>query len=243
MLGQSGWDAPEEGLQNSDQAESLRGVMVLEMKSSVCDRLIRSTGDLVWGLVFASLLTITAISVTSVGIFKTSEQTRMVPTKSSREAKLNEWREAGIQASCGDAVVKVMQAEVGPIQYRTLEGIQFQSAEEFLKVKISIQNRSRVKKYSYLSVGLYDGAEDLLHDEYGNEYPIYSTGTVNIVGQLNYADLYPGQSVEDLIVFARPVRSATQLKLRLSGSGITGGEPLYFQFPTPCDSKIEFSEF
>lgn len=217
--------------------------MVLEMKSSVCDRLIRSTGDLVWGLVFASLLTITAISVSTVGMIKTKEQTSIVPVEPSHETKPDEWREAGIEASAGDAVVKVMQVEVGPIQYRTLEDIQFQSAEEFLKVKISIQNQSKVKKYSYLSVGLYDGAEDLLHDEYGNEYPIYSTGTVSIVGQLNYADLYPGQSVEDLIVFARPVTSASRLKLRLPGSGITGGEPLYFQFSTPCDSEIEFSDF
>ena len=196
-----------------------------------------------WGLVFASLLTLTAISVTIVEIIKTNEQTSMVPVESPRDTKYDGWREAGIESSAGDAVVKVMQVEVGPIQYRTLEGIQFQSAEKFLKVKISIQNRSKVKKYSYLSVGLYDGAEDLLHDEYGNEYPIYSTGTVSIVGQLNYSDLYPGQSVEDLMVFARPVSSATRLKMRLPGSGVTGGEPLYFQFPTPCDSEIEFSDF
>ena len=112
---------------------------MLEMKSSVCDRLIRSTGDLVWGLVFASLLTITAISVSTVGMIKTNEQTSIVPVESFHETKPDKWREAGIEASAGDAVVKVMQVEVGPIQYRTLEDIQFQSAEEFLKVKISIQ--------------------------------------------------------------------------------------------------------
>ncbi|QDU49304.1 hypothetical protein Pan153_21130 [Gimesia panareensis] len=186
-----------------------------------------------WGLVFASLLTITAISVTTVGIIKTNEQTSTVPVESPRETKLDEWRGAGLEASAGDAVVKVMQAEVGPIQYRTLEDIQFQSAEEFLNLKISIRNRSKVKKYSYLSLGLYHTAEDLLQDEYGNNYPIYISGTVGVVGQLNYANLYPGQSVEDLIIFARPVKSARHLRLCLPGAAITGGKPLYLQFPAP----------
>lgn len=204
----------------------------MKMKTFCYNRLFRITGDVVWGLVIAGLLAITVISHSTIGISGSKEQTNN-GQKIPRETNRNEWAEAGTEASSGDATVKILRAEVGPINYATLDGIQFQSTEEFLNLKISILNRSKVKKHSYLSLGLYHTAEDLLQDEYGNSYPIYISGTVGVVGQLNYANLYPGQSVEDLIIFARPVKSARHLRLRLPGIGITGGKPLYLQFPAP----------
>lgn len=215
----------------------------MRMKTFRYHNCFKFPGELIWGGVLLGLVIMIVVSGAMIEKLDSQDRTQRVPSELQEVKIIDEWAQVGTEASAGDATVKILKVEIGPVQYESFDGIQFQSTDEYLKVKVSIHNSSKVKKYNYLSLGLYDTTGDLLEDEYGNDYPVYSTGTVGVVGQVNYVSLYPEQRVEDLLIFARPVGSARKLRLRLPGINITGGKTLRFQFPTPHHGPIEFPDF
>lgn len=216
---------------------------MIKIKCSQCGTVLKFPRKNIGILALFIFLILTVIGAIAIGTPEPLEVTKRSLNETQQKVSIDEWANAGLEARAGDAIVKIIQTDIGPIQYQQFGGIKFQSKDDFLKIKISIRNDSDVKKYSYISWGLYDFRNDLLSDEYGNFYKIHATETMNIVGQLKYEEIYPKQSVKDLLVFARPVAGAKQLRLFLPGIRITDDKPLRFKFPAPKVSQVEFAEY
>lgn len=187
-------------------------------------------------------LVLTVLGAMVLGPPQPSQKIKVTQSAKSTETNIDKWSQAGLTATAGDATVKIVAAEIGPVQYQSSSDFKYKSKDEFLKIKILIHNDSDVKKQSYVSWGLYDFRDDLLTDIHGNSYRIHTTHTVDIEGQLKYEDIYPQQTVGDLLVFARPVKNSGQLRLFLPGIKITGNEPLFFKIPVPLMNQVVSTE-
>ncbi|WP_417396889.1 DUF5067 domain-containing protein [Gimesia chilikensis] len=150
----------------------------------------------------------------------------------------DKWAGKGLTETVGDVTVEIMGTDINHIQFKGITDREAgTSEEEFLLVKLKITNNSDVKKYSYSpwKSGRF-GNDPLLTDEHGNTYVARDPTFQTIVGSVKYKELYPGESVEDLYAFERPVGKASKFKMNLYSRDFTGGEPVLLKFA--CSKKL-----
>ena len=95
------------------------------------------------------------------------------------------------------------------------------SEDALLAITITVTNSSESKKLDYATVAdtslLQDGVA-LLSDNFGNNYKRITFGTSEPVGRQVRESLYPGASIEDVLVFEVPISRAEHLFLKLPGT-------------------------
>ncbi len=110
------------------------------------------------------------------------------------------------------------------------------SEDPCLIVSLSIYNLSKHRKIDYKSWGgtgfelLSDGVS--LHDNFGNKYKRGSFDVlIDIVGRTKEASIYPGKSVDDVLLFEVPLESVKRLDLELPGENIGSDKVCRFRIP------------
>ncbi|MEQ8852905.1 DUF5067 domain-containing protein [Gimesia sp.] len=170
---------------------------------------------------------------------KNQKQQQALPAPMDQPKKpADKWAGKGLTATVGDVTVEILGTDINQIQFKDIADRQTgTSEEEFLLVKLKITNNSEVKKYSYSPwESARYGNDPLLTDEHGNSYVAKSPTFQKIVGSVRYKELYPGESVEDLYVFERPVGKASKFKMNLYSRDFTGGEPVLLKFA--CSKEL-----
>jgi hypothetical protein len=135
----------------------------------------------------------------------------------------------------GDVRIQVGWVVVSFVKYQdVLE--QAQSPDKYLGIQIRIQNVSTVRKVEYggwAALRLSLSSSATLTDDLGNTYKLKNFGLLcPIVGQIQEpTSIYPGQTVEDLLVFEKPVENVSSLRLELQGSTVGGIGKIQIQIP------------
>jgi predicted RNA-binding Zn-ribbon protein involved in translation (DUF1610 family) len=112
----------------------------------------------------------------------------------------------------------------------------FKSEEKLLKIGLQVENLHPNRKVDYRgwgasSVFLSEGAPHLT-DNFDNLYKRVTFGFVShIDGQVHSESIYPGKSVNDLLVFEVPVDTAKHLRLELPAKNFGGTGMLRLQIP------------
>jgi hypothetical protein len=109
----------------------------------------------------------------------------------------------------------VMVPSVGLVNIATSDGIR-ESKEQYLRLAIRVHNHSATRKldYHHLAGGVWLG-QPRLTDDLGNQYRVANFGFYTIVGEADDKSLYPGGTVDDLVVFERPVAGIKELRFEL----------------------------
>jgi len=135
----------------------------------------------------------------------------------------------------GDVRVKIISAVKG---FPKLSA-QLKNPEEQLILTIDLYNRNSRRKLDYsgwgqrarinLAVKLTDDAENLYH--------LKTYVRVTVEGQLTTKSIYPRESIQDILVFERPIDDIEYLRLELPAGAF--GEPgmLYFKIPKEMISQ------
>ncbi|WP_417392047.1 hypothetical protein [Gimesia sp.] len=150
----------------------------------------------------------------------------------------DKWAGKGLSATVGDVSVEIMGTDINNAQFKGIGDREPRTTEdEFLLVKLKITNNSDTKKYTYTPwKSAQIGREPLLNDEFDNTYIARDPTFQRFVGSINVEDLYPGESIEDLYVFERPVPKASKFKMHLYPRDFTKGEPVLLKFA--CSKEL-----
>ncbi len=113
----------------------------------------------------------------------------------------------------------------------------FKSKDKALKITIAITNTDQNRKLDYRGWGGSETslADDAPHlsDSFVNTYKRVHFGLASrIDGQIVSKSIYPGESVDDLLVYEKPVRSVEYLLLELPASNFGGTGKLRFRIPS-----------
>jgi hypothetical protein len=144
------------------------------------------------------------------------------------------WADASKDAvQQGDVRVRVTGVRIGivPLGAPTSQG---QSTDPFLQISLTVEDLSKTKIVHYDGWGSaqYSGLPSL-KDNFDNSYRRVRFGffdhpTGQVVGT---ADIYPGKSVFDVLVFALPVEGVQYLRLTLPAKNVDGSGELRLQIP------------
>jgi hypothetical protein len=143
----------------------------------------------------------------------------------------------GNSARSGDVRVTLLAVRFGRVRY----GLRFRddmhdSDEDMLWARVRVENLSATKIVNYSTwreAGLFRN-NTALKDEHGNSYAAAGWGEFRVDGGTNFAELYPGKSAEDVLVFKRPVDAARNFTLSLDG-GKVGATDTLFRFAFTAD--------
>ncbi len=93
------------------------------------------------------------------------------------------------------------------------------STDSYFCVTLSITNNHPGRRLTFVGWG----AAARLHDEHGNVYaPVHRVDDAHVQGQITSCTIDPGESVEDFLVFERPVKEAKSLVLTLPMKHVKG---------------------
>jgi len=150
------------------------------------------------------------------------------PPKKPVESVEIEWIDASQAAiQRGDMQVRIVAAVRGVPRIAT--GFRGQiPAEELLLLTVQLQNLGSTRKLEYST---WRSSWVRLSDNVQNTYRPLSFGPAGIEGQIHSASIYPGETVEDLLIFERPVASAEYLQLELPASAFDQTGTMYFKIP------------
>jgi hypothetical protein len=112
------------------------------------------------------------------------------------------------------------------------------SADEFLAIYLTIENKSATKILRFLGWGASSDSpiqemRSKLFDDLGNEYDMQHFGyTSRPIGQALVHDIYPGKTETDVLVYKLPVEAAKHAHVFLDDSRVngTGTIPLRIDF-------------
>lgn len=128
--------------------------------------------------------------------------------------------------------VRVSSPVAGPVPCESL-GRPVQS-DPHLAFSLEISNKTDGKKGSYKTwagspLGL--GSKATLRDNLGNYYRQIDFGFGSkIIGRVEDASIYPGKSIEDVIVFETPIDKAASFDLELPGENVGWSRPIKYHF-------------
>jgi hypothetical protein len=148
-----------------------------------------------------------------------------------------DWTVAGKPVTQGDVEVTVNGVEVVKVPISEALGGVGQSAEPQLIVRLTIRNRSNVKKLDFRGWGgrafAFGGDFATIADDHGNTYKRIYFGALNKpVGQVSDNEsIYPGKSLGDVLVFEPPIDAAGYLTLELPAAAFGGEGMLRFRIP------------
>jgi hypothetical protein len=151
------------------------------------------------------------------------------------DAQQSQWIDASKQATRhGDVVVRVTSVTIDFVKGRTFR--EFSSQEKLLLIRLQIDNVSDGRKLDYKSWSdshsiLADEAAQLT-DSLNNRYKRVTFGIASsIEGQVDSESIYPGKSINDLLVFEVPVEKAEYLRLELPAKNFGGTGRIRIQIP------------
>jgi hypothetical protein len=118
------------------------------------------------------------------------------------------------------------------------------SNEELLTIQLTINTTNPTKKLEYHSwMGENRSSQNhaTVTDEFGNVYDRIDFGILDhVIGSVKTKAIYPGNSVTDILVFQKPIASATEIDLELPGANC--GQDGLIRFRTPLNI-VKGSEF
>lgn len=149
------------------------------------------------------------------------------------------WLPADTAVRVDDVVVQIKRVSVGKIKLKDGIGGGGVSQDNLLKIDIEIANVSDTRKASYRTWGSHPFSLSIttekarLRDNFQNRYALVNFGALNEVeGSIKTAEsIYPGKSVQDVLVFEEPIDKAEYLDLELPGDHIGKTESIRFRIP------------
>lgn len=147
-----------------------------------------------------------------------------------------EWAAAETPVRQGDVQVRVKGVRVGkvPLKDRIGDG-HGESKETLLTIDLEVTNLSETKKLDYRTWGARStsfGSRTALTDNFDNRYKVVDFGFGNdVVGAIRSESVYPGKSVQDVLVFEEPIAKVEHLNLELPASQFGGEGMLRIRIP------------
>lgn len=126
-------------------------------------------------------------------------------------------------AKVGAVVVEVLSVKVGEIPLMA-RNQRTASKDVFTKVVVRITNNSQTKRIQATTWSYRDVFDPLIEatDEFGNKHRLvqFEFG-LSVIGQQERTfNIDPGESVEDTLVFEKPVNAAKEFRLTLPGKSV-----------------------
>lgn len=140
------------------------------------------------------------------------------------------------------AVVQFVSASVGKVPLVDFRGeVSGQSVDDLLMVRIRIINKSDVKKIEYRSWGdaeFYDKHGATMVDEFDNSYSRSRFGiSSRPEGRTARESIYPEKSIEDVLVFDRPVDKSQFIVLKMPKAAYGGSGDAYMKISASSITK------
>ncbi len=194
-----------------------------------------SSGGMAWwilGAVLGGLAVVVTVLVLALGpaVSKVREA-----GKRAEEAKAK--RGDPVDGAKEDIVGEFVTVRVMSVAVETTPMSSFNekfSKEPVLVVRLRIANMSEAKKIDYEGWGGETIGKEraILEDEHKNEYKRYSPGLSDRpAGQLIRESIRPGEYVDDVLAFERPIAGVKRLLLTLRGTCVGQNAPLQFWIP------------
>lgn len=165
-----------------------------------------------------------------------TEDYRKIEQRQKRRAE-GPWTRLGEGETLNDVTITIIAANLGRVPlFDRYEKEDALSEEALLAITIEIANTSTTRKRKYHSWSS-DCAMPLdinpyLADDLGNEYtPVNFELGLSIKGGQTEASIYPGQCLQDVVVFERPVAGARRLVFAYPASSFGGKGEAVFCFP------------
>ena len=132
-----------------------------------------------------------------------------------------EWIDAKNPVQRGAAQVRVTRVVIGKVRLKSFSG-EGESQEPLCQITLRITNTDSARKIDYRGWQSNTFMSDSkLTDNVGNRYKSINFGFGDdIVGQVRSESIYPGKSVDDLLVFEVPIDAAKSLNLELPASNV-----------------------
>ena len=147
----------------------------------------------------------------------------------------------GTPLQAENAQVTVTAVTLGTVQLIGIDGTPETSTDNCIEILLTINDTSSTKIITYSTwrgdvLGQNPGS---LMDDAGNQYRQINFGIgVKIQGQSeDNPSIYPGKTLQDVLVFERPVSAAKTLKLSLPGDNVNWNQDLTFVFPVPQQTQ------
>jgi hypothetical protein len=144
-----------------------------------------------------------------------------------------EWADLALPQQIGDVRVAVASVAIGTVP---LEGLldEAESSEPLLMVRLTIENASRTRKIDFRGFEPELAAVHFaqLTDNFNNAYRRVGFGAARPKGQVRLGSIYPGDSLDDLLVFELPVAAVAYLRLELPAQHV--GHDGAYRFQIPC---------
>ena len=157
------------------------------------------------------------------------------PAVNSRQKPEPQWANARDAVQQGDVRVKVTSVKVDFAEVESFRDAS-KSEDKLLLIGLHVDNLSDAKKLNFrgFAGSQFDFSGDsrpMLEDNLGNVYKRINFGVDRIIGQVQSESVYPGKSVDDLLVFEVPVDKAKSLRLELPASAFGGEGKLRIEIP------------
>jgi hypothetical protein len=153
------------------------------------------------------------------------------------QRSVDKWAPADKGVRQGDVEVRVISAQVAPVPLREeFGGDRETSKEPQLMLTVQIKNTSDSKKIDYRSWAGRDVSFErdyaTIHDNFDNNYKRITFGfSSRVVGQTTVESIYPGRSLNDVLVFEPPISKAEYLNLELPAENFSGKGMLRLRVP------------
>jgi hypothetical protein len=157
------------------------------------------------------------VAVLAIGISTAGQVEHSPPPTTS----LPEWADSALPQQIGDVRVGIAAVAIGKVP---LEGLfdEGQSTDPLLIVRVTIENLSRSRKIDFRGFDPEVPALEFaqLTDNHENSYRRVGFGAAKPKGQVKIDSIYPGKSIDDLLVFEIPVETAKYLRLELPAKNV-----------------------
>jgi predicted RNA-binding Zn-ribbon protein involved in translation (DUF1610 family) len=148
--------------------------------------------------------------------------------------------EAGPLYTIGDISIGVKRAIIGNVPLTKFRE-RGESEHELAAIYISVKNESSTKKIQFERwQGESFTTSASLRDDLGNKYKQISFGILTNLSELEIHDrasIYPGKTIEDILVFEQPIDAAKKLTLTLQGKNLEAKSDFTFSIPMSFTEK------
>jgi hypothetical protein len=149
------------------------------------------------------------------------------------------WTKAGEIVASGDMRIAVLSARIGEVDLVDTiraHSSPWKSSETYLRILVNVTNGSPNKKADFATwMGRdYSLSRDyaVIRDKHGNTYKRISFGvSTRAENAIERESLYPGTSLQDVLVFERPVDGFEYLRLELPADNFGGTGMIRFEIP------------
>jgi hypothetical protein len=157
------------------------------------------------------------------------------PIQAPNSSSGPQWTSARDAVQHQDVRVKVTSIKVDFASIKSI-GDTAPSDAKLLLIGLHVENLSDVRRLDFRGfAGQLDFSADTtphLTDNFGNKYKRISSGIdAQIVGQVQNESVYPGKSIDDLLVFEVPVDKVEFLHLKLSAGAFGANGTLQLEIP------------